>query len=255
MSDVVSTVKNDLTWLQKHERLIVAVLIIAAMMFLGNKWLDNRSVSDAVQAALAKQQAVELQQKVADDEKRQAEQAAQTAQMAAQYQAMVDGLTRQNASLAAAVAQRTSILEKQQTANNTAPLPEVAQRWIGLAGLQPTDLQVAANGVDVNDTAARKTVNLLEEVPVLQQNVRDIQQVADNRQAELSKANDVIATQGTQIVGLNQEVADEKKAHKADVDADKKTIDSVKADARKSKRNWFIAGFIAGIGTRLLAHF
>jgi hypothetical protein len=255
MPDIAQTIKNDLSWLQRHERLLICTMVILAVTFLGNKWLDNRSTGAAVQAALAQQKAVVLQQKVDEDVKQSAVQAAQNAQIAAQYQSMVDTLNRQVASLAAAVAQRNNNLVNQQASNQTAPLPNVAKRWVSLADLQPTDLTVADTGINVNDTAVRKTVNLLEEVPVLQKNVQDIQQIADNRQIELSKANDLIAGQNTQIGGLIKQVTDEKASHKADVDADRKEIDSVKADARKSKRNWFIAGFITGVATRLLGHF
>lgn len=240
---LIETAKKDLTWLQKHERLIALFLLLVASVWIGNKLIDRSADKDRVQAALALQQLE--QQKTAN-----AQQAQQNAATTAQYQAMVETLTRQNAALASAISARNTALAQQQQANQTMPLPDLANRWKTLIGAKDGDLTATPAGIAADDAAARTTVNQLEQVPVLTQNLVDETKVADNKQAELDKANTLIGGLNTQVSGLNAQVKDQDVACKAE-------IASVKADARKSKRNWFLRGMAVGgaIALRLTLHF
>lgn len=215
--------KADLSWLQKHERLILCTLALAVICFLGNKWIDR--AADKAEAALA----------VAQHEVEQAR--SEASQAASQYQATIDALSRQNASLAAAVAQRQVVLEQKQTEIKTLPLPQVASEWQRLIG-GSGDIVFSTLGMSVSEDGARRTVSQLEAVPVLQADVADQKVIIENQKKEIDA--------GASLVGkLNQQIEAEQAVHKADVAA-------VKAEARKSKRKWFIAGFISGLATRVL---
>jgi hypothetical protein len=223
----LQTVKNDLSWLQRHERIVIVFLILLVSGWLGNKWLNDNATGDKVKVALLEQQS--------------AAQQSQNAQTASQYQAMVSTLTGQINSLAASMAQRNVALVTQQTVDKTLPLPDLAKRWEALADLQVSDLTATDAGITVNDTAARATVDALEELPTLRANLVSETQIAQYTGQELTKANSLIS-------GLNSQIALDDKTHKAE-------IASVKADARKSKRSWFIAGFVTGIATRIFLKF
>src|SRR5271157_4482162 len=95
----LDTVKNDLTWVQKHERLIIVALVLAAGSWGLQHFLDNQAAKAETRASVA-EQALVLQKSQNDA------MAAQSAQVAQQYATMVQALAAQNASLASAVAQR-----------------------------------------------------------------------------------------------------------------------------------------------------
>jgi hypothetical protein len=222
----VTFIKTELTWLQKHERLMIVFLVLLVGVWLGNKYLNNSAAEAQTKYSIAAAQLEQTRQEAAAAK--------------ADYQMTLDALTKQNASLAASVAQRQVVLAQRQTEIQTLPLPQVATRWQELIG-GANDIVSSTMGLSISDGGARRTVSQLEQVPVLVADKADLQKIADNKQIELDKA-------GVLIVSLSKQV-------KGTEDTCKLQVDAVKAQARKSKRNWFIAGFVSGIATRLFAHF
>lgn len=222
----VSEVKAGLSWLQKHERIVLVFMVLLVGGFLGNRYLNNAASDTKTKYDIAKSQL--------DDVRSQAA-AAKT-----DYLATVDALTKQNAALATAVAQRQVVLQQRQETAKTAPLPEVAIRWQDIIG-GSGDLVSSTDGVAVTEAGARKTVSMLEQVPVLIADKTDLAKMNDNLNSELLKGS--IA-----IDALNQTIT------KADATC-KLQVAEVKAAARKSKRNWFIAGFVSGLATRVFLKF
>lgn len=240
-TQVQTAIKSDVSWLKAHERIILLFIALVLGGWLGNKWMDNRITAAETQVAIVTQQ-LKTQEAI------NTQQTQQTKQDVAQYQAMVDTLTRQNAALASAVSTRNSQLVVQKQADATLTLPDLAVRWKNLSNLSDTEIQAAAGSISVTDSGALKTVSQLEEIPVIQADLVDTKTVADNTQKELDKSNQVIGDLTKQVSGLNLQVTDQDKQCKAD-------LAEVKATARKSKRNWFVAGFVSGIATRLLLKF
>lgn len=236
--NVSTAAKNDLTWIQKHERVVIITLVLAAAVWFGNLWMKHSASTDQVKAAVAAQQA--------NDQKALNAQLAQdAAQAQSQYQAVIQALSTQNASLAAAVAQRNVVLDAQETADKTLPLPAIADRWKTLAALQPEDITFDGSTLNVSDTGARSTVAQLEQVPVLQQNLKDEQTIAQNTTQELQKSNDLTQALDTQITGLKTQIVDDDKKCSTQVAA-------VKASDRVSKRNWFLKG--VGVGAAVVVY-
>lgn len=235
------------TWLQKHERMLIVTLVLAAGLFFGNMYL-NGSAARAEAKAAALQTIVDNDKEVIAKLEQQGEANAKaTAEAKAQYQQIIDTLERQNASLATAVAARNTQLAQTQANIQTAPLDDVAKSIISSAKLSNNDLTVSESTGIVTQFGMRQIASELVKVPVLEANVSDIQKIADNRQSELDKANEVISTQNTQVIGLNNTVAG---LHQLVADGDKNCkaqIDVAKKDARKSKRNWFVGGVLTGI--------
>ena len=240
--DAEAAVAPALTWLQKHERIILVFLVLLAASWLGNHWLNNTAARDKQAATVAAQQ---LAGQVAKD----AQLASQVTQLNTQYQTVIAQLTAQSAQLVAAQQNRTVVLEQQQATDKTMPLPDLGNRWAALIGVAPTELSASGTGITASSTASISTVEQLEQVPVLTQNLKDEATVADNRQQEVDKGTALVTGLNTQVTGLNLPISDDKKACVAEVA-------SVKATARKGKLKSFLygAGAGAGVVVWLFAH-
>lgn len=215
-----------LQFFKHHERMIIVLLVLVVGGWLGNHYLNN-SAADAHDKAAILQYELEQQK-------------ATTAQVTQEYKTMVDTLSKQNATLASAVASRNNVLVEQQKKDQTLPLPELAVRWKNLSGLDDNEIEaVNTSGVFVTDSGARKTVVELEQIPVLTSNLKDTQDIVVNKQKEIDKANAVITEKDKTIAKTDESC--------------KAQIDSVKKDARKGKVKWFkvgfVTGFVAGIFT------
>lgn len=227
MNDVVTAVKNDVSWLKQHERMVIVLCLIVASVWGWNTYINYRSNVANVQYGVTLEASKE---------------AKEAAAVAAQnYQATIEALSKQNAALAQAVATRqVQLVEKQTEIKTVMPLPDVTAEWQRLIGgvgdFAPR--MDGVSGVTVTEDATRKTVSQLEAVPVLTANLADTQKIVSNKQDEIDKANTVIAAKDNEIAASDS-------LHKAE-------LSKVKADAAKSKRKYFVFGFITGLATRIL---
>lgn len=243
MAQVEQTVKADtttaLTWLQKHERIVIVFLVLLAGTWLGQKYLDVRANRDKQAATVAVQQ-------LNDQKSQNAQLSTQVAQLNAQYTTLNAQLSAQNAQLIASMSNRVVVLHDQQQTDKALPLPDLGNRWADLAKIAPTDISETTAGITVDDAGARSTVSQLEQVPVLAENLKDTQEIAANSQKELDSANTLIDGLHSQVSGLNTEITDGQKACTAE-------IASTNATANKSKSKWFKIGlgigFVAGLLT------
>lgn len=226
-----------LSWMQKHERIVLTALVLLAGSWFGDHWLNVTAAHDKQQAEIAVQQLDE--QKTKDTQLAQ-----QVTTLSTQYQTVVTQLTQENAKLATQVHDRVTVLHDQVQTDQSLPLPDLGGRWAQLANIAPADISASTAGITVTDTGARETVSQLEQIPVLQANLKDTETIADNKQDELTKANTVVSAQTTQIAGLNTTITDEEKSCKAD-------IASVKATARRGKFKSFLYGVGVGAGAVL----
>ena len=223
------------TWLQKHERLLIVALVLLAGSWGTNHLLNNMASADKTKADVA---VAALNTQKATD----AQLALQSAQVQAQYQTMVTQLTAQNVELAKAVSSRNTGLQAQKGTDASLPLEALATRLQTLSQAPVGSISVAQNSLTLTQPGAIAITQTLEEVPVLQANLKDTQQLADNSSKELAQSNLVIGSLNTQVAGLTLAGVDADKACKAEVA-------SVKASARKSKVRWFKIGFFTGLIT------
>lgn len=224
-------------WLKAHERLVMLAMVLAFGTFGIGKVYD-------VAAAHKEAAVLVAQQKSASDEKQLAAVTAQATATASQYQAMVDALTKQNAALAAAVAQRNTGLAVQQKTDSSSTAADLAVRW---SVLVPTVLPtVTSSGVSLTVQQARDTVVELEQVPVLIQNLKDETTISANKEAELEKSDLLVNDLHVQISALNIKSVDDAKTFAAQIAA-------AKAEGKKSKIKAFKWGFVTGFVTGLFA--
>jgi hypothetical protein len=218
-------------WLKTHERLLACVLIVALVLFLGNKWLNN-SAAEADARAQAAQSVLEAQKKANDQT------AAQVAQAQAQFQVLIGQVNSQNAKLTGEILQLSQALAARQKVDAALPLPDLALRQEALLGVS-TGIQAAPGGLLVSPSASVQTVQALEQLPVLKQSLADETTVADNRAKALDSQTQVVVGLQSQVSGLSLQIGDGQKVCDA-------RLAAVKADARKGKRNWFLRGLAVG---------
>ncbi len=222
------------TFLLDHERLIVIVLVLAFTVWGYHKYADIRAQHDSVVLQQAKL-ASDAQAKVVAA---QAMQAAQDKQDLQALQAKVDAqsaqIAQQNATLVAALAAR-------QKTDASLPLPDLAARWTVLV---PTAVPVAtAQGVTVAPAGAVATVQALEQIQPLKEELKNETTLKTNDDQLITQQNKSIFDLNTSITGLNAKSVTDKNQ----CEAEKKVI---KDEAKKTAHRWGKFGFIAGFFVR-----
>ena len=220
-------------WVKSHERHIL-VLAFGAIVWAGIGRIDtliaNHDHANLEQAQIA--------------DKAQADKNATTAALAQQQAAQYLVLAQQEAADKALLVQQnatlTSALAARQKTDATLPPNELANRWLTLVPTADPITLDDKGGLRVSTSGAVATVQELEKVPVLTQELANETKIEEGDAALLVARNAQVATLDTQIAGLNT---------KATLDAKVYTdqIAVVKAEARKSKLKWFAAGFVSGL--------
>lgn len=227
------------TYVKAHERLLLALIGGVALWFAIGK--VDTLVANHDNANLKQAQVVASQQA----DKNQAL-AAQAALQAAQYQALTAKVDAENAVLVKANATLRAALVKQQKTDATLPPTELVARFNTL--VPQADATVTPTGVALPEAGAVATVQQLEQVPVLTTQLQAAEEVAQNDNQLLIAGKAQNDTLYEEISGLNFQIVDNAKVCTAQIAV-------AKAEARKSKRRWFVAGFVAGIATRILGKF
>jgi hypothetical protein len=107
----------------------------------------------------------------------------------------------------------------------------------------------ASNGYAVTDDAALATVDQLEQVPVLTQNLKDETTTAANLQKDVDDANTLISTGKVTVAGLQLQLQDQDKACSTQVTALQGQLKKQKLQGIVSRAKWFLAGFATGFIT------
>lgn len=226
-----------LLFIRNHERLILVLSVLAVAGWLGNKLENLIHDRDVSRNAVAQQQ---LQEQVKANQAL----AAQVADLQKTYEADRAQWESQNRQLIASIAQRNQQTTNQQQVDASLSLVELAKRWSGLVGVAQDQIQTSGQNLFASEQASRATVQQLEEVPTLRANVQDQQTVLANKDSQITSLAGLNAGLTSQVGGLQKQIGDADKACKTQIAV-------VKDEARRAKRKYFIAGFIAGIATRL----
>lgn len=225
-------------WLIDHERLLI-VAIAAVVIYLGYVKVTN-IIADHDKAALQQAQIVANQQA-----QQNAILAKQAADDAAKLQALSAQLEAQNQQLANANTQLATALAKQQHSDATLPPTELAQRWAQITPTMPAGGVTVSpdNSMKVTQAGAVATVQALEQVPVLKQQLDNETAAKNNDDQLLAGSNKLNLDLNNQITGLNKTIIDNNVVCQDQIKV-------VKDQAAKSKRRWFIIGYVAGFLTR-----
>src|SRR5271157_4284105 len=233
------------TFLLDHERLIIVGIVAIGLWFGYGKYAQIRLDHD---------NAVLAQAKVTADAQAKANQqlAQQVADDKAALQTLTDKLSAQNQQLVNANTALATALSRQQKTDASLPVPDLVNRWAQLApGTNFTGAIGSGNNVTVTPSNALATVQQLEKVPVLtQQLANETTEKANDDQliAQQNKSifdlNNQVGTLSSSVAGLNKQIVDN-----GAVCAEQ--IKVVKDEARKGKRKWFIIGYIAGFASHV----
>jgi hypothetical protein len=222
-----------------HEKLILAVVAAGVLFFAIGKidtliqHHDDANLKQAqTLAAVQSQKDAAIAAQVAEDN-------AAFTTLQAKMQAQATALEQANIALATA-------LTKQQKTDATLPPTDLVARWNALV---PQAAASVNNGqVTLPNTGAVATVQQLERIPVQQEEITNEQALVANGNALAVAQTKQVTDLTAQVTGLNLQLVDNTKVCNAQIAV-------VKADARKSKKRWFIAGFVVGIATRIFGHF
>ncbi len=235
----VATPVPALSWLQRHERLIIVALVLLAGAWAYGKYADASVSKAETRAAVA--EANLAAQKAQDTQN-----AAQILQLTQQYQQLTQVLASQNASLATSLAARqTAQAARVATDAQLAPA-DLATRLESLGNTPLGSVHVSGNEIAMTQPAAVKITQYLEQVPVLQADLKDTTATLQTAEAAQTKAAALIADQDKQITNLNVTLVDTDKVCKAQIAV-------AKAEGRKSKIRWFKIGYVSGFLSGLWA--
>ena len=228
------TIATISTYVKAHERLVLAGIAAVLLWFAVGHVESIIAAHDNANLTQAKVVA----QSQAD---KTAALAAQVEQQSAQYQALATKLDAQNAALVAANTQLATALAQRQKTDASLPPTELANRWAVLVPqAKPT---VTATGLAVDTPGAVATVQQLESVPVLSAQL-------GNERTQLESTQKLLGLSQNETTTLSSEVSSLRVQIKDNQTVCNQQIAVVKAEARKSKRRWFLIGFVSGFITR-----
>ncbi len=228
---VSGTLNHDLAWLRHHLILLALVGVLTFSGIYGIESLISRHDHEAALRMEALAQTLVQQNQLLQQ----------------QTKVQIDALTQQNValqqevgSLATAIVTRDAqLIQNQNKVPNLSP-DQLSAEWqkdIRNAGsIKPT----LPSGYLVDQTAAVATVQALESVPVLQQDIADLEKSNSNLQSELNNDAAVLTLEKKSHFSDNQ-------TNTALLTAKDAEIKDVKAQARKSKLKWFGIGFLLGL--------
>ncbi len=231
-------------WLVQHERMIIVFMILVFVYLVLNKGFDLVSRYEDHKAAQA-QTVLDIQKAKNDTE------LATAKEMLGKYQTAYTNTNKLIASYNASQVSRDKQLETQKQVDKKLEPSQLALRWqgiIGNDGIQPaSEASVVTGGYVVSNEAAFGTLALLEENPVLKQDLSDEKAKQESTSASLSNANDLIGQGKIVVDGLKLELTDKEKQCSIALDAEK-------AKARKGKWKWFGIGYVTGFVSGVTLH-
>ena len=218
---------TSLTWLQKHERIVICALILVVILIVTNYYFDfaGKQADARLQTA---NQTLQVQKEAND------KLAAQNQQAATQYQVLIGQVNAQNARLSGEILQLSQTLAARQKQDSSLPLPDLALRHQALLGVS-AGVSSTENGFLVSSPVETQTVQQLESLPVIKQQLSDETLLADNKDKALDSSESLVVGLNQQVSGLQVQITDGQKACDARV-----------AVVKKSRWRYFKAGLITG---------
>src|SRR5271157_409320 len=225
------------SFLLDHEKLLI-VVIAAVLIFAGYVKVTN--IIAAHDAANLKQAQV-----VADAQKAANVQLAQQVQQdATALKELNDKVTAQNQQLVNANTALATALSQRQKTDASLPVPALVDRWAQLVpGTNFSGAITSGNNVSVSPSNALATVQQLEKVPVLTEQLKNETTQKENDDQVITQQGKSIFDLNGQVTGLNKQIVDNDKVCQAAIKVEKD-------NARKGKRKWFIIGYIAGFASK-----
>jgi hypothetical protein len=224
------------SWLKAHERIVLTFLVLAFGIYGWNKWLDKSAADTASKAALAEQQAAQSKS-VADAAM------AQLVQQQASFNQQEQTRATEMAALVNAIATRDSASASRVAVVEQPKTPTQAVTDLQTTYTLPAPVSVTSDGADVPTSDLQLFTVTKIDADTCTQDIADVRTELSTTTSGLTQATALLTSQVGVIADLKTEATKTAAANVAEVKA-------LKADARKSKWHWFIAGFLAGFTGR-----
>ena len=127
--------------------------------------------------------------------------AAQAAKDRSDYQNTVATLTAANTALQQGILKLEASLAAQKKADQTMPLPDLANRWALLGGLNSNEIQSVPGGINVTESGARKTTVAFEEISTLKKELDNQQQICNNKDTEIKACQKSLDSETAFVAG------------------------------------------------------
>lgn len=184
------------SWLKVHERLVIIAVGALLLLYIYSRGLSAWEAHDQRIASKAAQ-VVQID-------------AVNNKDLTAQLTQLKATTDQQNAALNLKIQSELTQLQKQQQQDAAATQQQILDRWKLLLPLKPGAV-TAVNGVDqLTPDAANQTVQALEQIPILQSEVHDLN-------TKILADDAIIGKQDDLIVGLDKQILDETAKNAADV--------------------------------------
>jgi hypothetical protein len=234
----VIMLESYIKFVKAHETILMVVL--AAGLVFG--------VAGKVESTIAAHDNVEYGKALLADKAQADANAAIAAQVASDriaFDALQAKMQAQDAALIQANTALSTALAKQQKTDDVMTTSQLIARWQTLVPQAKFDgaPMTPDGGVDVSPANAHATVDVLEQVPVL------TQQLANSTQ-QTTDALSLLSADAKQVSDLNTEVSGLKLKAVDDAQVCKEQVKVAKDAARKGRRKWFEIGFVTGFLAR-----
>lgn len=237
--EVTAVTAKAESWLKQHERIVLVAMLLIFSFFVLDKGLGIVSRYEVHKAQEAT--AVLAAQKAKNDLD-----LAQAKSMLADYQSALIASTHEIAALTASQARRNQQVTQQQQDDAHMQPSKLAERWQGL--VNDTGIQATSLGFSLTNSAALATIEKVEQIAPLQQDLADEQAKTKSLQETVDKGNDLIAKGKVVVNGLQLQLTDKDKECTASLNAEK-------SKARVGKLKAFGIGYVSGILTGIVLHF
>lgn len=224
------------SWLQRHERIVLTFLVLSFGIYGFNHWLDKSATDATTKAAYAEQSAAEAKSVTTQA-------LAQLAQQQAQFNQAEQARQTEMASLVAAIASRdaasaTRVKDVEAPKTPTQAVTDVQTNYV-----LPAPITVTSDGADVPTVDLQLFTATKIEGDTCTNDLQDTRTQLSSTTAGLTQATGLLVTKDKAIADLQAGDVLTAKANAAEVK-------QLKADARKSRWHWFLAGLVAGFTGR-----
>jgi len=230
MTDPTTTITETKTWIQKHERLIIIVIAVSALIYIGRHWLDKHY-------DLASQEVVSTASTLLNQKDVNKQLQAQFDDLKQTTQQIITQVTAQNTQLAAQAQAAYQQAAKQQALDAQLSNQQLADRIAQLTNQK--NVQSNDQGVQLNHDQSVGVTQQLEDVPSLQAQLKSEQLINTNNTKQIAGLTDEVNSCNQLNTGLKAENADQKKSYEAQ-------LKKAKISGIFSRLKWFGAGFISG---------
>jgi hypothetical protein len=235
-----------LKWFHSHERLIVIVLVLVALTYGLNRWLDKSATDADAKAAVAAQVAADAKTSQKQADANAAQLIAQVQQQTTLLQAQVTADKQTIASLVAAVASRDAASSNRVTQVSGTKTPpqavaDLSSVYTLVAPIVPTDTGAVVPTADLQQFTVAKI-----EGDTAKADLQDTKSQLSAAQHEASDLETIVVAKDKVITQDSATLAAHDAAAAADAKKSQADIDQLKKDARRSKWHTFWVGFAAG---------